>query len=236
MTYYGLSLDFGFCLNTGQQPSIFETEPTFWDPVFDHKRPLPSEDTIYGIIPELSAVDCVVDSRLATIFRDLQYLGAILNTAAVRKRTIGERQFHEVVYSIQRRLMRLQGTLPDLLGECFRLGMLAFLATLFQVPETPYSYPYLEARLKEACKSIETTPDRRNLLLWLLMVGAMTVYKPDDPWLRDRWLSDVSHSTWPEARGRVQDIVWINALHDGPGRLVFDVMSMKNPDLFGLSS
>ncbi len=45
------------------------------DPVFDHKKPLPSEDPIDGIIPELSAVDCVVDSRLATIFRDLQYLG-----------------------------------------------------------------------------------------------------------------------------------------------------------------
>ncbi len=195
VTNYGVSLDFGFCLDTGQQPSIFETEPAFWDPVFDHKKPLPSENPIAGIIPELYAVGCIVDSRLATIFRDLQYLGALLNTAAVRNRTIGEKQFHEIVHSIQRRLMHLQCTLPDLLGECFRLGMLAFLATLFQVPQTPFSYPYLETRLKEACQSIETTPNRRDLLLWLLMVGAMTVYKPNDPWLRDRWLSDVSHST-----------------------------------------
>ncbi|CAH0023355.1 unnamed protein product [Clonostachys rhizophaga] len=228
-------LDFGLCLDPGQQPSIFETELSFWNPLFDFKKPLPSENPVYGLIPELSGAKFVVDSRLATVFGDLQYFSALLNTAVVRKQTISDRQFHEIVCSIQRRLMRLQATLPDLLEECFRLGMLAFLATLFQVPRTPCSYPYLETRLKEACQSIETTPDRRDLHLWLLMVGAMTVYKPEDPWLRDRWLSDVSPSTWPEVRGRLQDIVWVNALHDRPGRQVFDVMSMKKPDLFGLS-
>ncbi|CAG9953625.1 unnamed protein product [Clonostachys rosea f. rosea IK726] len=222
-------LDFGFCLDARQH---FETEPAFWDPLFDSKKPLPSENPIYGLIPELSGAKFVVDSRLDTVFRDLQYFSALLNTAVVRKQTISDKQFHEIVCSIQRRLMRLQDTLPDLLGECFRLGMLAFLATLFQVPRTPCSYPYLETRLKEAYQSIETTPDRRDLLLWLLMVGAMTVHKPEDRWLRDRWLSDVSPSTWPEVRGRLQDIVWINALHDRPGREVFDVLSMKKPDFF----
>ncbi|CAG9981904.1 unnamed protein product [Clonostachys byssicola] len=225
-------LDFGLCLDTRQH---FETEPAFWGPLFDYKRPLPSENPIYGLIPELSAFEFFVDSRLTTIFRDLQYFSALLNTAVLRKRTLSDKQFHQIVCSIQRRLMRLQGTLPDLLGECFRLGMLAFLATLFQVPRTPCSYPYLEARLKEACQSIETTPDRQDILMWLLMVGAMTVYKPEEPWLRDRWLSDVLPSTWAKARGRLQNIVWINALHDQPGRQVFDVMSMKRPDCFHLS-
>lgn len=229
VTDYGFSLDFGFCLDARQH---FETEPAFWDPLFDSKKPLPSENPIYGLIPELSGAKFVVDSRLDTVFCDLQYFSALLNTAVVRKQTISDKQFHEIVCSIQRRLMRLQDTLPDLLGECFRLGMLAFLATLFQVPRTPCSYPYLETRLMKACQSIETTPDRRDLLLWLLIVGAMTVHKPEDRWLRDRWLSDVSPSTWPEVRGRLQDIVWINALHDRPGREVFDVLSMKKPDFF----
>lgn len=70
----------------------------------------------------------------------------------------------------------------------------------------------------------------QNLVLWLLTVTAIFVYGVDEPWLRERWQVGVPSLVWPEARRRLQEIMWIDAIHDEAGRYAFVVMSHHDVD------
>ncbi|KAK7994353.1 hypothetical protein PG991_015941 [Apiospora marii] len=69
-----------------------------------------------------------------------------------------------------------------------------------------------------------------DLLLWLLLVGAVSLYGPARPWLRDLWRHHVAPrglTSWddevaPRLRRRW---VWVDAVHDGLGRQAFEVLT-----------
>lgn len=88
--------------------------------------------------------------------------------------------------------------------------MLAFITTTIQIPGQPrIDLPYLAIRFREACCAIEArTPEVRTLILWL----------------KERWQSQVPDLEWTEAQGRLEEIMWINAIHDKPGKKAFEFM------------
>jgi hypothetical protein len=179
----------------------------------------------------VQSVDGLVDRRLVVIFRDLQYFAGLMNAATGSNRRLRDTEFQNFTCSIQYRLLQLQSTLDDILGECLRLAMLAFLTTTFQIPGTKVRYQYLASRFRECCRAVEAaTPQLQDLMLWLLMVGTISVYGVDEPWLRERWQADVPGLVWPEARRRLQEIMWIDAIHDEPERYAFEAMSHREVD------
>ena len=221
IAYAPPSLDLSFSLNTGEQPRFF-TDPVSWTPTFDG---LPFVQPASGRSPSsgLRFLDDLEDHRLVVIFRDLQYFVMLLNTALVSKRRMRDTEFQNFICAIQYRLLQLQGTLDDIIGECFRLGMLAFLTTTFQIPGKKVRYPYLTSRFRECCTAMEAdTPQLQELKLWLLMVGSISVFSADEQWLRERWPPGW---VWSKARQRLQEILWINAIHHEPGRHAFEAMS-----------
>ena len=224
--YALLSLDLSVSLNTGEHPHFF-TDPVSWGPIFDGLTPVPAAGG-HGPSRHVQSVDSLGDRRLVVIFRDLQYFAGLMNAATGSNRRLRDTEFQNFTCSIQYRLLQLQGTLDDILGECFRLAMLAFLTTTFQIPGKKVRYPYLASRFRECCRTVEAaTPQLQDLMLWLLMVGAISVYSVDEPWLRERWQAEVLGLVWPEARRLLQEIMWIDAIHDKPGRYAFEVMSHR---------
>jgi hypothetical protein len=180
------------------------------------------------------SVKGLVDPRLLVVFRDLQYFAGLMNAAAGSNRRLRLRdtEFQNIICSTQYRLLRLQGTLDNIISECLRLAMLAFLTTTFQVPGMKFRHPYLARRFRECCRAVEAaTPQLRDLMLWLLTIGAISVYDVvDEPWLHERWKIDVPDVEWPEARRRMKEIMWIDIIHDEPAKYIFKMMSRRDLD------
>jgi len=149
-----------------------------------------------------------------------------MNAAASSNRLLRDSEYENFASSIQYRLLRLQGELDDDLNECLRLAMLAFLTITFPLPGRPARYPYLASRFRECCCAVEAkTPFLRDLMLWFLIVGAISVYGVDEPWLYQHWQAVVPVMQWHEARRRLQGIMWIDAIHDETGKQAFKALS-----------
>ncbi|KAH8805091.1 hypothetical protein F5884DRAFT_859702 [Xylogone sp. PMI_703] len=165
--------------------------------------------------------------ELITTLKDLQQLCHIFNAGVTNHRYPSPTEIQNRICSIQYRLLRLQGNLESILTECLRLAMLAFLATTFQVPGTEVNYPFLERSFRDCCRGIEaSTPHLQDLMLWFLMIGALSVFRVTEPWLCKRWDAEVpSQMTWEDARERLRNIMWIDAIHDQPGYHVFKTLN-----------
>jgi len=63
-------------------------------------------------------------------------------------------------------------------------------------------------------------------MIWVLTVGAISVFGAAAQWLRERWRAEVpSEMAWDEARQRLKKILWIDAIHDQPGEQVFKILN-----------
>jgi hypothetical protein len=82
----------------------------------------------------VQSVDGLVGGRLAIIFRDFQYFAGLMNAATGCSQRLQDTEFQNFICSIQYWQQQLQSTLDDILGECLRLAMLAFLTTAFRSP------------------------------------------------------------------------------------------------------
>ena len=217
------SVDLAYCLSTGEF-SQFSPQDISWDPVFP-QSPISPDST-----PSVSIAN-LVEPRLAQCFLDLQHFTAVVN-AATPAHPVPSTVFQGIVSSIQYRLIALQETLADFLPECLRLGMLAFLTTTFQMPGNVVRYPYLARRFRDCYRAVEKTPDLADVVRWLLVVGAISVCGPDEEWLRAAWAVDVAEEeeqSWDRTRERLRDVMWIDGLHDEPGRAAFEALSSSNP-------
>ncbi|KAM7214902.1 hypothetical protein V8F06_009728 [Rhypophila decipiens] len=133
------------------------------------------------------------------------------------------------------------------------LTFLAFLVSASEVSsqtgrEASAKNSYLKDSLRESCQAIalpqfsgQHAP--RDIILWILLVGAVTVFKVDTAaisssgapsddltWLRARWSAEIEGRTmaWDEVRGKMKGIAWIDAIHDKPGRRAFEALCSVN--------
>lgn len=80
-------------------------------------------------------VNGIAESNLINIFHQIQQLAKSLNLAAVSSHDrILDNDFQNCYCWLQYRLLQLEWTITDNFSECFRLAMLAFMTTLFQIP------------------------------------------------------------------------------------------------------
>ncbi len=229
-SYNIFSADLYFCLATGEKPRFF-TDPVSWSSIFTN--PDCSSDYAGGHDRphHLQSVHGLVDTRLAIVFADLQYFARLINRTIDSRRRMQGTEYQNAICSIQHRLLALQGALDAKLDECLRLAALAFLSTMFALRppgngKRAASFPYLENRFFECCRALESTatPQARQLMLWLLAIGAISICGAEEQWLCERWRADVSGLAWPEARRRLQEILWIDAIYDELGKSVFEKM------------
>ncbi|KAL2835490.1 hypothetical protein BJY01DRAFT_223650 [Aspergillus pseudoustus] len=125
-------------------------------------------------------------------------------------------------------------------GEMYRhltqLAMLAFMTTLLpEYTRGGYSCSLLANRIAIALNGSRTVPPvlsdgRSSLLLWILMISAISVLNSTDhPWLRSL-IADTSMSLelddWLAARNQLCQFPWIFALHDAPARRLWEDMTI----------
>lgn len=222
------SINLAYALNTGSG-WVYGTSQVPYSPLFYNPGSLYFGTSGYYD----PSINGLYDPRVTTIFRDVQYYTCLINSSPSTKQRRPEYEFHTVLCSFHYRLLGLRGTLDDVLSECLRLAMLAFLATTFQYPGTRAHYPYLADRFRECCRAIEvgTKGELREVMRWLLIVGAISVFEVGadiDKWMRERWRTDVdSNIDWEEARTQLKGIMWIDALHDGIGKKAFETLDVN---------
>jgi hypothetical protein len=202
-------------------------DSALWDYIQSSELPIPPQPILELQYQELIAA-----------FRDLQQLSRILNAGATNKRRISGTAFQDRICSVQYRLLRLQDALEGTLSECVRLAMLAFLATMFQEPENRVRYPYLTRQFRKSCRAVQTSsPQLRDLMLWMLIIGAISLFDVDEPWLREHWKATVPPDTdWADARQRLKGILWIDAVHDRLGWQAFKDLNLEKVEWTGSDS
>ena len=183
-------------------------------------------------------MDFLHDPKLSVIFQDLFSFTALLNTPSSNPSCytppLQDTQYQNYICSIQYRLLRLQDKLNSILDEATRLAMLALLTTTFQVAGHRAKYPHLERRFREFSRATGTGVPS-EVTLWLLIVGAMAVFRidgEDAEWMAESWRERIpAEWAWDEAHRRLRGFPWISVLHDEPGRRVFETLCEKTQDL-----
>lgn len=123
--------------------------------------------------------------------------------------------------SIQYRLLQLDfSSHPDPLQEALRVGLLAYESTIFlQIQKTKLKSESFEIQLREAIQGIPVQGEAvANVKLWLLLVGAIMVFEGTEEWLVQSIRSLAGRQGWDEVRERVREVMWIDVIHDGPGK------------------
>ncbi|KAK8075601.1 hypothetical protein PG997_010264 [Apiospora hydei] len=91
---------------------------------------------------------------------------------------------------------------------------------------SPSPSPSSAASSEDESDDDDLEPD---FLLWLLLVGAVSLYGVDRAWLRELWRYHVvprNLTCWDEVAARLRRRwVWVDAVHDGLGRHAFEVLT-----------
>ncbi|KAK5700215.1 hypothetical protein LTR17_023124 [Elasticomyces elasticus] len=217
-----ICLDLSWSMYSGSRPH-FSDESTSWQSVIigplwtDHQS-----------VEALTVTD-LVGVRMATIYHDLQRIVGIINDGVDGGDPIKGDLFQHWLASVQNRLLLLECDPDNPMSESLRLGLLAFLSTTIQVPGGCMTYPSFASTYGRAWRAVEApTPEHQLLLLWLLIVGAMSVLDVSEPWVKLGWTeSALAGLAWEEVRYRLEKVLWVNCIHDGLGRRAFAALSCQ---------
>ncbi|CAG9982973.1 unnamed protein product [Clonostachys byssicola] len=205
-------------------------------------NPLPRLETceaessgFYALIPPTlvreRSISHLVDPRISAIFQRLQKFAFDLNNFTSGGRAVSEEDVYRHLISAQYDLFELENQCESNLDECVRMALLVMLASVFQVHnDLKVQYDFAASRLQDLCLQVDlSVPTIRELMVWVLMMGALSVFNCDDVWLREKWravLEDASPS-WDEVRGRLESYIWINQCHDRSGWFKFERLMLS---------
>jgi len=150
----------------------------------------------------------------------------VINFAVDSEQRISTETFLDTMASVIYRLlaMRFEAGSSD---EAIRLGLLAFSSSVFlQWKRLGMPYSHLTSRFRSCLASLTRSQISSQLLLWLLMVGAISVFDAaDDGWLKPLVLANIGLceiDSWSKMHDLLKSFMWIGLVHDKPGRQVFD--------------
>lgn len=180
--------------------------------------------------PDSSATKLVqsMSNDLAEAWRFLKRFCSTINSAAVRNRQLPKETLLNAMASVMYRLLYMKSFDPSSLDEAVRLGLLAFSSHIFlNWQGVKPKHTYLPDTYRSCLLNLKlpsTLPSQ--ILVWLLMVGSLSIFNPADdawlmPWLRSS-IELCEAQGWNEMRGQLKEFPWIDMLHDKPGRSIFD--------------
>lgn len=175
-----------------------------------------------------------IDDRLARAWRVMAGFCLVINLAAETKHRIATETFLDTMASVIYRLLDMNGFEEGSTEEAIRLGLLAFSSSVFlQWKQLGMSYDHLATTYRDCLAKLTCSKISSRLLLWLLMVGAVSVFGYADgewlkPWLRVNIdLGEVE--SWSDMQDILKSLMWIGLIHDGPGKDVFDSTPVYDP-------
>lgn len=166
--------------------------------------------------------------RLYNIWKDVQDLSQLINDSHNSGQKVPELSLEELMTSIQSRLLMLKFNDDNMFAELLRMSLLAFLTTVFwSFPGVKFKYPHLANQLRQVFLAFTpTTTGESYLFAWALMVGATSLFHdPDQTWLLQKLrplIRDNLGRTWFDVQSNLRRIMWIDSIHDIPGKEVFN--------------
>ncbi|KAB5542961.1 hypothetical protein GE09DRAFT_1289600 [Coniochaeta sp. 2T2.1] len=233
-------IDLALAMRTGTKPLLFTSPELAWKPY------LADPATSPRTYPWRDLFDSS-DIRLVNIYLDLSEFTRSLNLAHQTKRKIGPPAlFQEVLISAQYRLHHLSYPSHDI-QETLRLAMLAFSASLFlSAPHSPHTRPVLDCNKGLAAAFADSLllrvlerkkDDRRDPCLELdlclaflgrVMVSVLDLAEQQRSQLGEtiaRTAPALGLTAWTEVRRVLKRFLWVDVIHDEPGRRIFDTAS-----------
>jgi len=123
--------------------------------------------------------------------------------------------------------MRFEARSSD---EAIRLGLLCFSCSVFlHWTQLGMSYPHLTSAFREGLARLTSTNSRISpqLVLWLLMAGAISVFDASDhEWPKPLLLANIGLckiDSWSQMQDLLRSFIWIGLVHDKLGKRVFDL-------------
>jgi hypothetical protein len=228
--------DLAMAINYGIEP-VFFGDPSL-EPLIPYDLAPPISETSSGIgaspQPVGSSICCTDLQQAWTAM--IRFCSAI-NYAVKRGRRLPKEVLLSNMGSVMYRVVRIKHELNPVDG-IIRLGLLAFSShVLLRVRNVPSPHTYLPNLYRD--RLLDLPPEQIPLLslVWLLMVGHISLFTPaDDHWLLS-WLrgclTRLEVNNWDELRDKLKGLLWIDALHDTPGKAIFDtVYRVSGPGVF----
>lgn len=168
-----------------------------------------------------------LDDDLAKAWSIVKQFSTRINFARKTRSKLLKELLLDTMASVMYRLLHMAYRHSSL-DQCIRLGLLAYSSSVFlQWRDTKMSYHYFSSSYRD-CLTTSHFSDALHihLQLWLLMTGAVSVFKEhDDQWLKPQLFSIINScglDSWDQARDILHSFMWIDLLHDHLGKKFFD--------------
>jgi hypothetical protein len=210
-------LDLAFSLSSGKKP--FHTH----DSITWESHPSTLLSTTLGMYQPPDSWDW----RLSCTFVDLQNLVVKTNKHARSKTQYDALSFQSTLSSIQSRLTYLADLITDPVEELVRLIMLALLSTMLQTSGVPKPYGWIIRHVEQAYYKATSSSHAMDgaLHTWVLSMAAISVIGIGEQWLRMAWMKNVPVYDWQEMKSGLMSVMWIECIHDGPGKRVHRMLT-----------
>jgi hypothetical protein len=173
-----------------------------------------------------------LNPNLHEVLLDVISLTSLFNNIPA-DRTLDIDTFHEILVSILSRLIRfrpLQSSKQESnIEAAYHIGLTVFMMTSFLQYDRRriLEYELVSLCLKDVLDSGLDEHDG-DLVIWLIFIGGIwTSGDSDGRWLVSRvrrLVRRLGINSWAEVHSSVREFPWINALHDRPGRAVWNLV------------
>jgi hypothetical protein len=211
-------LDLAFSLSSGKKPfHIHELDSITWEPLSHPSTPI-------STTPDMYQPPDSWDWRLRHAFTDLQNLVLTINNHARSKTQYNASSFQSTLSPLQSRLTYLADLTTSPVENLVRLTMLALLSTMLQTSGVPKPYGWIIRQIEQSYSEASDALDSA-LRTWVLSMAAVSVSGIGAQWLRVAWIRNVAVCDWQEMKGGLMSVMWIECIHDGPGKKVHRMLT-----------
>lgn len=166
-----------------------------------------------------------MDQDLATAWRVMQKFCSLVNDIAENQQRLSSDFLQGTMASVMYRLLYLKFETGSI-DEAIRLSLLGLSYHVFlQWQDMNLPFPHFPSTFKKCLVNLKINDGfPRHIMLWLLIVGGISGLS-GDRWLKDHvreHLNLCQVRSWDEMRDILKSYMWINLLHDKPGKGVFD--------------
>ncbi|KIW61931.1 hypothetical protein, variant [Exophiala xenobiotica] len=221
--------DIGMAMQNGSEPIFFN------DPLSEPFVSYPARELLtirngHGITDSQRHSETLLhkmDENLVEAWRVMQRFCSIVNLAVETQQMLSPGLLYDTMASVMYRLLHMsfdQGSVD----EAVRLGLLGLTYHIFlqwQYLRLPYVYfPWVYKDCLLHSKLVDGASSQ--IMLWLLMVGAVSAFTTSDhPWLMvclRKHMDKCQVKSWNRMREVLKSFMWVGLLHDKPGKEVFD--------------
>ena len=228
--------DLGIAVHNGTKPIFFNrassSEPRLPYPAltlfFETRKPYPATKGSLRADSATFAQDIEMDGELVPAWMALSDFCSVVNFAADSEQRITVGTFLDTMASVMYRLLDMHFEVASS-NETIRLGLLCFSCSAFlHWQHLGMSYSHLASIFRGCFARLTATSSHLSpqLVLWLLMTGAVSVFDGSD----DEWFNPLLRETmgtckvdsWSEMRNILMSFMWIGLVHDKAGKRVIN--------------